>query len=106
MVDKNLLDWAFYHHDCTDEIKHALEGRLLMDRDGEVFIHYLADELMDSHERLIRRSLQIGHETDSESIVSKAHWMIDYHQYVASAQHLVGLDGGIAMRFQELTGYS
>jgi hypothetical protein len=101
LIDRNLLDWIFHHEDCSGELKGALGSRLMRDRDSEVFIHYLSSELLAAHSDLITKSLTRGQETDSSSIISKAHWMIDYHEFVASLLGQEGLEGEIASRFSE-----
>ncbi|HKO38941.1 MAG TPA: hypothetical protein VJU14_11300 [Solirubrobacterales bacterium] len=99
LADRNLLDWVINHQQCTGTIRDRLNNGLMIDRDGEVFVHYLSETLLESHALLIRKMLTKGREADSNSIITKAHWMIDYHQFTAALLDRDGLDTEIASRF-------
>jgi hypothetical protein len=104
LLDKNLIDWVVNHDQYNTALSQALSANLMADRDGEVFVHYLSEDLMESHSQLIKDILLRGETHSSAGILSKAHWMIDYHEYVASKLGCGGLHEGIAARFQTFGG--
>jgi hypothetical protein len=99
LVDPNLLDWLLNHPDARKTDTDSVRANLMKDRDGELFLHYLDDGLISSHTSLIRSALRLGEDGDA-GVLSKAHWLVDYHEYMANELGEGALDAGIAARFQ------
>jgi hypothetical protein len=100
LIDPNLVDWAVNHKECDSSINDEFRSLLASDRDGEVFIDYLDADLLPDHERLINDLLKRGNEVGSASLISKAHWLIDYHEFVCGRLGKPGLSTALAARFE------
>jgi hypothetical protein len=101
LISDNLLDWCLNHQDCDSAITTSITSQLLRDRDGEIFVHYLDAELLPAHAELVRSTLALG-QNNNASVLTKAHWLVDYHEYVAESAGEDGLDPDDAARFQQI----
>jgi hypothetical protein len=99
LADTNLLDWCLNHSQCSRELADDIRSHLMQDRDGAVFVHYLDEDLLSSHARLVVETLELG-QRGNTNILAKAHWLVDYHQHVAADCGASGLDDHVAARFQ------
>jgi hypothetical protein len=102
LADTNLLDWCLNHPKCSPALDREIRSHLMRDRDGAVFIHYLDAELLPDHARIVVDTLERGQKGDT-SILAKAHWLVDYHEHVASTGGADGLDEHLAARFQSFS---
>jgi hypothetical protein len=99
LMSDNLLNWCLNHGDCEPAVATSITSRLLRDRDGEIFVHYLDAELLPAHAELVRTTLALGQNSNA-SVLTKAHWLVDYHEYVAEVAGEGALDPNDAARFQ------
>lgn len=104
LVDHNLLDWITNHDDFTTDLADEINPLLTTDRDGESFVHYLAEDLLDPHASLIQSILTRGQERGSSSLIGKAHWMVDYHEWVTAQLGCEGLREEVSARFTTFAG--
>jgi hypothetical protein len=101
LMSDNLLDWCLNHQDCDSAVAASITSQLLRDRDGEIFVHYLDTGLLSAHAKLVRATLALG-QNNSARVLTKAHWLVDYHEYVADGAGEGALDPDDAARFQPL----
>ncbi len=101
LMSGNLLDWCLNHQDCDSVVATSITSQLLRDRDGEIFVHYLDAELLAIHAKLVRTTLALGQNSNA-GVLTKAHWLVDYHEYVADGAGEGALGPDDAARFQPL----
>ena len=100
LVDHNLLDWCMNHVDLDADLRAILGEQLMHDRDGEVFVAYLRDEDLPGHATFVKAMLAAG-EAGNTSVLTKAHWLVDYHEHVASAAGQHRLEPDASARFRK-----
>lgn len=103
VVDRNLLDWLVHLPGLDVESKRELASLLVKDRDGEVFVGYLDKGLLSRHAEVVTNLLETV-ARGRRDVMAKAHWLVDYHQYVAEECGEGRLDERAAMRFGAYSG--
>jgi hypothetical protein len=72
-----------------------IKGSVLRDRDGALFLDYLAGQDLTQHEAAVRK-LMTDSDLSDVGIFEKYDWLVRYHNYVGAKQGISAMDFGLA----------
>jgi hypothetical protein len=82
LVEPNLLEFLRSHKDCPEGFEDMLTSRLLRDRDGLAFVHYLDEGSIEAH--MVAVDGMRAASASANKLLEKYLWLVDYHNYAAT----------------------